>query len=181
MTEEIRITTQRLLLRRLDMRDSKAFFQYRSLPEVGRFQSWRPCALSEIEEFIRQDAPVTPHTVGAWLQLAVCLPDDSMIGDIGIHFSDADQIEIGYTLSPERQGNGYAREAVRGVVDYAFRVWKKHRITASVDPENVRSIRLLTSLGFRKEAHFIRSYRIGDSWYDDCIFAILADESLGSL
>ena len=30
------------------------------------------------------------------------------------------QIEIGYTLSPEHQGNGYAFEAVKAVNNYAF-------------------------------------------------------------
>lgn len=180
MQEEISITTKRLFLRRLDMRDSEAFFRYRSLPEVCRFQSWHPKDVAEIETFLLENSRVTPHTVGAWLQLAVCLADGRMIGDIGIHFLDADQIESGYTLSPEYQGNGYAREAVRGVMDYSFQVLRKHRITASVDPENVRSIRLLTDLGFRKEAHFIRSYRVGDSWHDDCVFATLAEEQIGS-
>lgn len=176
MDETIKIQTNRLFLRRPEARDSEAFFRYRSLPQVCKFQSWHPRNLAEIEAFIQQNALVAPHTAGAWLQLAVCLPDDTMIGDIGIHFLDADQIEIGYTLSPAYQGCGYAREAVRAVVEYAFSVWKKHRIIASVDPENAPSIRLLSAVGFRKEAHFVRSYLADGVWHDDCVYAMLEDE-----
>ncbi len=53
---------------------------------------------------------------------------------------------------------------------------KKHRVTASVDPNNGSSIRLLEKLGFRKEAHFIKSFYMNDQWYDDCIYSILEEE-----
>lgn len=41
--------------------------------------------------------------------------------------------------------------------------------------DNVKS-RLLETLGFRKEAHFIKSYRMNDQWVDDCVYAMLAEE-----
>jgi RimJ/RimL family protein N-acetyltransferase len=115
----------------------------------------------------------TPNT---WLQLAICLKEGKMIGDIGIHFmEDGYQIEIGYTLSPEHQGNGYALEAVKAIIKYAFTELKKHRIIASVDPDNIQSVKILERIGFKKEAHFIKSFRMNDQWYDDCIYAMLED------
>ncbi|MEI8199454.1 MAG: GNAT family N-acetyltransferase [Eubacteriales bacterium] len=170
------IKTDRLLIRTLEMKDKDAFFLYRSLPEIYKYQSWRPSRIEEIEEFIDKNVAVRPNTPDTWLQAAVCLHDGQMIGDIGIHFVDEDQIEIGYTLSPEHQGNGYALEAVKAVINFAFSEWKKHRITASVDPDNIQSIKLLEKIGFRKEAHFIRSFRMDRKWYDDCIYAMLEDE-----
>jgi len=100
---------------------------------------------------------------------------------MGIHFiEDNYQAEIGYTLSPAFQGKGYAIEAVKAILDYLFSKLKKHRITASVDPDNIKSIRLLENVGFRKEAHFIKSFRMNDQWYDDCIYAILTEEWVNS-
>jgi RimJ/RimL family protein N-acetyltransferase len=174
--QEIKLQTPRLTLRKLEEQDCQAFFDYRSLPEVYRYQSWRPERLEDAEHFIRQNMQQFPETPGTWLQLAVCLPDGSLIGDIGIHFLDNDQIEIGYTLAPQYQGKGYASEAIKGVVNYVFSVLGKHRITASVDPANMASIRLLQRLGFRKEAHFVKSFRMEGQWLDDCIYAILAEE-----
>lgn len=177
MNKPIIIETNRLLLRTLEMRDKETFFQYRSLPEVCKFQSWRPENINEIEAFIESNVSVLPNTSNTWLQLAVCLKDGPLIGDIGVHFLDDDlQVEIGYTLSPDYQGKGFAVEAVRAVIDYLFFKLTKHRVSASVDPDNVRSIRLLEKIGFRKEAHFVKSFRMGNEWYDDCVYALLADE-----
>ena len=167
-----------LTIRTLLSQDSEALFRYRSLPEVCRYQSWHPKTLAEVEAFLKSNERVALHTVGKWLQLAICLPDGTLIGDIGLHFLDADQMEIGYTLSPVVQGRGYATQAVRAIVNEAFTVWGKHRIQASVDPDNIKSVRLLERLGFRKEAHFIKSFRIDDAWYDDCVYAILREEWL---
>ncbi len=171
------IETDRLIIRTLKMKDKNEFFQYRSMPEVYQYQGWRPKNIEEIERFINENVSICPNTRNTWLQLAVCLKEGQLIGDIGIHFIEDDyQIEIGYTLSPRYQGNGYAVEAVKAIINYCFTVFKKHRITASVDPDNLKSIKLLQKIGFRKEAHFIKSFRMGDQWYDDCVYAMLAEE-----
>lgn len=170
------IKTERLFLRILDRKDKEAFYQYRSLPEVYKYQFWRPANINDAEKFIYKNSATVPNTVDTWLQVAICLNEGSLIGDIGIHFLDEDQIEIGYTLSPDYQGYGYAVEAVKGIITYAFSIWNKHRITASVDPDNIASIKLLEKIGFRKEAHFIKSLRIDDYWYDDCIYSMLEEE-----
>lgn len=159
------------------MKDKEEFFKYRSLPEICQYQSWKPLNINGIEEFIKKNMAVCLNTANSWLQLAVCLKEGRMIGDIGIHFIDDDyQLEIGYTLSPEYQGKGYAQEAVKAVINYAFSELKKHRIIASVDPDNIKSLSLLEKIGFRKEGHFIKSFHMNDQWYDDCIYALLEDE-----
>ena len=173
----IRIETERLLIRTLSMEDKEAFYKYRSMPEVYKYQSMRPASINEVEKFISKNSDARLNEPDTWMQLAVCLKEGQMIGDIGIHFiDDKYQIEIGYTLSPEHHGRGYASEAVNAIIDYAFNELKKHRVIASVDPDNVSSVKLLERTGFRKEAHFIKSYRMNDAWYDDCIYAILKDE-----
>lgn len=176
MTNFNTVITDRLLIRKPVMKDKEDFFRYRSMPEVFQYQSWKPRQIGEIEEFINRNSAVCLNMVDAWLQLAVCLNEGTMIGDIGVHFIEEYQIEIGYTFSPEHQGKGYAFEAVKAVIHNAFSEWKKHRVVASVDPDNVQSIKLLERLGFRKEGHFIKSYRMNDNWYDDCIYALLEEE-----
>ena len=173
----LNISTERLQIRILMMEDKKDFFSYRSLPEVYKYQSWQPKDIKESEDFINKNDVSNLNIPNKWLQLAICLKTKQLIGDIGIHFlEDKLQVEIGYTLSPLYQGKGYAIEAVKSVVNYLFIQLQKHRIIASVDPDNIKSIKLLEKLGLRKEAHFIKSFQIGDKWYDDCIYAILEEE-----
>ena len=176
MDPSISITTERLKVRPLTRADAQEFFSYRSLPEVGLFQSWQPAKMNEVQAFLAKNESASLDTLDAWYQLAICLPDGQLIGDIGLHTLEHRQLEIGYTLSPMFQGMGYAAEAVRAVVREAFTVWNKHRITASVDPENHASIRLLERLGFRKEAHHKKSYWMRGKWTDDCIYAMLQEE-----
>ena len=171
------IKTDRLLLRKLEMTDSHDFFTYRSLPEICEYQSFMPKNISEAGDFISR-IPSSPNIPDTWFQLAIVNKNENtLIGDIGIHFlEDNAQIEIGYTLAPSYQGKGYAIETLKAVLNYLFSDLKKHRVTASVDPSNIKSIRLLEKLGMRKEGHFIKSYRMGDIWVDDCIYAILEEE-----
>ena len=114
----IRIETERLLIRTLSMEDKEAFYKYRSMPEVYKYQSMRPGSINEVEEFISKNSDARLNEPDTWMQLAVCLMEGQMIGDIGIHFiDDKYQIEIGYTLSPEYQGRGYASEAANAIID----------------------------------------------------------------
>jgi len=176
------IETERLFLRTLNLTDKDAFFKYRSMPEVYKYQAWCPKNTAEIEAFIIKNLAVHLNEKDTWLQLAVCLKGGPLIGDIGVHcLVDEQQVEIGYTLSPEYQGKGYAAEAVRAVIAYLFSELEKHRVSASVDPDNSRSVKLLEKLGFRKEAHFVRSFFMEGRWYDDCVYAILEDEPLPEL
>lgn len=181
------LTTDRLVMKRLDITYSNAFFAYRSLPEVYEFQSFQPTDITAAEKFICSLAE-HPNTPNTWFQLAVCLKDNHvLIGDIGIHFlgdnslgdnslEDDAQVEIGYTIAPDFQGQGYASEALHRVIDYLFSGLNKHRIIASVDPHNQRSIKVLEKLGLRKEAHFVKSLKLNGEWLDDCIYALLKEE-----
>lgn len=176
MDEFSTIKTSRLYIRTVKLSDADRLFYYRSKPEISRFQSWKPAVVDEAETFIKNNAAVGFNIPNTWKQLAICLHNDQMIGDIGLHFLPDEQMEIGYTLSSEYQGSGYATEAVTAVIHHIFSTWKKHRIFASVDPDNRSSIQLLARLGFRKEGHFVKSFKIGEQWYDDCIYAMLSEE-----
>jgi len=100
--------------------------------------------------------------------LILIYAEEVLIGDAGIHFLDPEnmQCEIGYTIAKKYQGNGFGREAVSGIIEYLFTKLHKHRITASVDPENTASIRLLEKLGFSKE----------EIWKDDVQYGLLEEE-----
>jgi RimJ/RimL family protein N-acetyltransferase len=171
--------TARLLIRDLEIGDADALFAYKSKPEVIRYQFWRPQSLDEVREFILDMEAVEADTPGTWLQLAICLREGgALIGDIGMHFiaDSPGQVEIGYTVSPDRQRQGYATEVVRAMLAYLFETLGKHRVTASVDPRNASSAAVLEKAGFSKEAHFRKSVFMDGEWCDDVVYAILEEE-----
>ena len=171
--------TDRLIIRRLKLSDKEDFFKYRSHRNVITYQSWKPKNIQEIEDFIKSMNEIHPNIPGTWFQMAVCIKEtDKMIGDVGLHFFETNflESEIGYTVSPDFQGKGYGIEAVRGILNYLFKKLGKHRVFASVDPENKPSIALLKKSGMRKEAHFRKNLFIDGEWLDECIYAILDEE-----
>jgi RimJ/RimL family protein N-acetyltransferase len=177
MTPELK--TERLILRRLILNDAAAMYQYRSDPQVGRYQSWHPANEQEVEAFIRKIDRTAFNAVDTWFQLGICLkPTHELIGDIGIHFLPPEnmQVEIGFTINPIYQHKGYATEAVNRLLHHLFTGLRKHRVIASVDPENAASIRLLERIGMRKEAHFHQSLWNGRDWVDDIIYALTEDD-----
>ena len=170
------ITTIRTILRPIEPADNNRFFEYRSDAEANKYQGWIPKKLKEADDFISNN-PVKFNESGTWFQLAIVLKETNLlIGDIGIHFIDEFQCEIGCTLDKNYHGQGYASESLKAVVDYLFNILKKHRIIASVEPQNTSSINLVERLGFRQEAHFQKSIFLRGKWVDDLVFAILKEE-----
>ncbi len=51
-----------------------------------------------------------------------------------------------------------------------------HRVTEIVDVENIASIRLLKSLGFKQEGHFIENIFFNGKWGSEFQYAMLKQE-----
>ena len=175
------IVTDRLILRDLGPADAEFMLLYRSDPGVSRYQSWEPASVDQLRSYFEELAGMDPDTPGAWYQLGIVLRSGGeLIGDCGIHIlDDPRQAEIGITVARQFQCHGYATEALRAIVGYLFGKLRKHRISASIDPRNIGSIRLMQRLGFRQEAHMIGSLWFKGQWVDDVVFAMLAREWAG--
>jgi RimJ/RimL family protein N-acetyltransferase len=71
---------------------------------------------------------------------------------VGFHGPPDDQgrVEIGYGIVPAQRRQGYAREAIAGLTDWAFATGEARVCVASVSPLNTASLALVRSLGFRQ-------------------------------
>lgn len=171
----MKLETKRLIIRPIIPEDKIGIFEYRCDKETNKYQGWIPESLDDVETFIGKISKQInePET---WFQFVIIEKEShKIIGDLGIHFLDREnkQAEIGCTLNKRFQNKGYATESLKRVIDYLFNDLTKHRIIASIDPENKNSIRLVERIGFRKEAHFVESLLIKGKWVDDLIYAIL--------
>ena len=179
MDYKIKLISERLILRSVQFSDAEEIFAYRSDKLTNKFQGWIPESIEEVKSFINEKICKDVNIPDTWHQLAIVEKESQkIIGDFGIHFIDEDgyHAEIGFTLNKNFQGKGFASEAVKTVLNYLFNELNKHRITGSVDPENVSSIKLLFGVGFTKEAHFRKSLLINNQWCDDVIFAMLKED-----
>lgn len=175
------LRTSRLLLRRLRESDLASFLAYHNDPEINRYQSWPELSEPQARAFLGQQSEQQAGIPGQWLQLGIELRSSGEhIGDCALLVlaDDPRQGEIGYTVARPHQGRGYATEAVRGLLRYAFGALGLHRIRAVVDCANIPSYLLLERLGFRREGHTLQSFwddKTGE-WRDEYLYAILAAE-----
>jgi RimJ/RimL family protein N-acetyltransferase len=175
---DLKLETERLILRPVSIGDKAAIFEYRSDSETNKYQGSIPSSIEDVEEFINKLAKHI-NEPSSWFQMVIVeKKSDKIIGDLGIHFfgSENQQTEIGCTLNKLYHHMGYATEAVERVIEYLFNDLNKHRIIASIDPANKSSIKLVERLRFRKEAHFVKSLFINGQWVDDIVYALLKDD-----
>jgi [ribosomal protein S5]-alanine N-acetyltransferase len=85
---------------------------------------------------------------------------------------------IGYFLDKEHNGKGYMTEAVKLVVEYAFKDLNLHRIEAGVMPHNIGSMNVLLKAGFHKEGIAKKNVKINGTWENHQILAIINDKSV---
>ena len=90
-----------------------------------------------------------PHQWEWYAIWMIELKDGTHIGELCFKGLSADGIaEIGYGISEEYQNNGYATEAVRAGLDWAFAHTEVNAIEAETDPDNTASKRVLEKCGF---------------------------------
>ena len=73
---------------------------------------------------------------------------ERVIGRAGLFPSErlAGQIEMGYMIAPECQGNGYGKEAAETVLRYAFNVLDLEEVHLFAEKENKASVKLAETL-----------------------------------
>ncbi len=93
-------------------------------------------------------------SIRRWLGRAMVLTDADgsrhVIGTIGFHGPPDDQgrLEIGYSVQERHRRRGFAREAVRAMLDWAAGEHGIHRFIASISPTNDASLALTRGFGF---------------------------------
>jgi RimJ/RimL family protein N-acetyltransferase len=111
------------------------------------------------------------------VHLLVCVDGDA-VGIIGLN-NLTDRVgmaELGYWLTPDAWGNGYATDAVRTIVEYGFQERRLHRVYAKVLTGNEGSQRVLEKAGFQREGT-LRDHWFRDGRHEDVyLYGLLAGE-----
>lgn len=177
--EILNIQTTRLNLRNLKLSDLSDFHNYRSNPEVTKYQSFDVMTIEQAEEFIKDNLTKHFEKAGEWVQYGIENREtNQLIGDCAIKLDIYGKriAEIGITISHLQQKKGYAKEALNGVLTFLFDTKEIHRVVEIVDVENTASINLLKSTGFKQEGHFIENIFLKGKWGSEFQYAMLKRE-----
>jgi len=173
------ISTDLLIIRLLRKEDLKNFHQYRSNPEVTKYQGFDVMNMKEADNFIDKNSKKTFGKPGEWVQYAIANKGtNQLIGDCAIQLKHDDPriAEMGITISNLYQKKGYAKEALKGILAYLFEEKELHRIVARFGEDNIASMKVLESLHFRREGYFIENVFFKGSWDSEYQYAMLRRE-----
>ena len=175
----MQISTERLLLREFAAGDWRAVLDYQRDPRYLRYYPWHDRTEADVRAFVAMFREWQTEQPRRRFQLAIVRREDGrLIGNCGIRRKpDNDwEADIGYELSPDCWGQGYATEAARAVVDFGFRELRVQRISSWCIADNVASARVLERLGFQREGRLRRNEYFKGRWWDTLLYALLAEE-----
>ncbi|WP_372784970.1 GNAT family N-acetyltransferase [Phenylobacterium sp.] len=183
MTEDLKhwfpIRTERLLLRAFTQDDFGDVHAYATDDEVVRYMDWGPNTIEETQAFLDRSFAAQLRWPRSDVNLAIQhLGDGRVIGAIrlGVNDEATRTGDIGYSIASAYWRQGLVTEAARAMLRAGFEVLGLHRIWAECDVRNAGSYGVMTKLGMRREAHFLRSKLARDGWSDRYQYAILRDE-----
>src|SRR5688500_15137217 len=113
--------------------------------------NWPQPDYAEIMPMIVEGRRKDPSSA-EWSRIIVHTVDQTVIGDIGfIEPPDGEgNVEFGYSIVPDYRGKGYATEAARAIIEWAFKQPGVKRVTANCLNDNYASIRVLEKTGMRQ-------------------------------
>lgn len=101
--------------------------------------------------------------------------DGALLGTVGLH--DCDFVNRNARLgvmifSPAERGKGYATEAIRLLLRYAFRRRGLNKVYLKVFADNARARARYRKLGFQKEGYLREEYLLKDAYRDMILMAL---------
>ena len=174
------IASERVLLRLADPAYAKEFRAY-LLDNHAYLQPWEPLRdeaffdLDAVTERLRLMAQKNADG-DALLLLMFHRDGNRLIGTCNfanIVRGAFQACHLGFSIAQDAQGQGLMAEGLRLAIDYVFKDMGLHRVMANHRPENLRSARLLTRLGFQREGEARAYLKINGIWADHVLTSLI--------
>ena len=149
----VKLETERLILRAWKITDLDDFFEYASINGVGEKAGW------EHHKSKDESLEILKMFIDEKKVFAIILKENQKaIGSIGVEEcrQDLDKNlenlfgrELGYVLSKDYWNNGIMTEAVSKVIEYCFKILKLNYLIATYFNYNIKSKKVLEKLNFK--------------------------------
>ena len=174
--KNIKLTTERLILREIRKSDWKDVHEYAVDPDVYKFMPWGPNTIEDTKNYIQRAIDSRQEVPRTNFELAIILKSNQkQIGGCGITVSDAGNQQgwIGYCLNKNFWGQGYVTEASIKLLEFGFEQLNLHRIYATCDTKNIGSARVMEKIGMQREGHMRDDKLIRKKWRDSFLYAVI--------
>ncbi|MDN7245360.1 GNAT family N-acetyltransferase [Planococcus shenhongbingii] len=172
------LETSRLQLVQIGQQYAERFYEIMSREDVTEYYGMDKLINQQEAEAIIKSFQIAFDSKRGMRWGIVLKENGDFIGTIGLNNLNirAKKSEIGYELHPDYWRQGFMKEAIKAVLQYAFENLDLVRMGAVTFPDNEASSRLLRKMGFTEEGR-LRSYLYqGGQSHDALIFSLLKPE-----
>jgi [ribosomal protein S5]-alanine N-acetyltransferase len=166
------IETNRLVLKCIDHSDRDFIFEEFQNDFINKylFDAEPMTELSQADELIDFYTMVEPRRQNRWV--LIDKTTKAKLGTCGYHFWNPDNkdVEIGFELMEQYNGQGFMLEAVKALIEYAKYKMRVERINAIVSINNKKCLQLLEKLRFVKVGEEETEFR--GQIYLHCVYAL---------
>ena len=185
-SRKIRIASERLVMRPPQHSDFRHWVALRS--DSAEFLTpWEPAWSSD--HLSRRAFTNRVYWASRSISAGTAVPlflirreDDTLLGAItldNVRRGPSQAATLGYWIGAPHARQGYMREAIRGLVGYAFETLDLSRIEAACLAENSASRGLLEKCGFKYEGVAQAYLQINGRWRNHVLYANLRNDRRG--
>ncbi|MEY2494824.1 MAG: [ribosomal protein S5]-alanine N-acetyltransferase [Verrucomicrobiota bacterium] len=168
--EGYQLQTERLVLRPPALEDVDALWPHVSDPRITRFLAWGPHPNKEVTKSMLRSL-IEAQKQGKGFHWIV-FRGKELLGILSLidvrrthRCWTLDRAELAYWLGPACQGFGYATEAARWVLQFAFEKLALHKVIVYHVSENPSSGAVAQRLGFRYIGEEMEAFQKEGHWY----------------
>lgn len=175
--EQVLLYSDRLVIRSITEQDWPEFQNLYQDADVVRYIR---AVETDAEIRARFDSRLVPWVFedGQWLTLVIETLSGEFVGLTGFCCVDgfSRRAEVGYMIKPSMQKQGYGAESLQAVIDWGCLRYQVHKYIGYCAVDNLGSAKTMQKCGFRQEGLLRSNYRIADTWVDEYLMGLLADE-----
>lgn len=172
------IETERLIIRKHKTSDIDALVKLINDKTIHVFTHVPyPYRVKDAKEFLKISQ--SKERRGYAYQFGVFLKETGqLVGGVGIlKVRKRDEsASLGYWISPKFRGKNYAIEAIKGLIDWAFKEKKFNRIEIACSTVNVFSRYIIQKLGATSEGTARKAAKLGGKFHDMAVYSVLKSE-----
>ena len=173
----LRITTERLTLRRIAEHDVQDVLECVAHPSFARATPEIEATEAGVRRYIAAQNDLQPFEQGQCFDLAVeRRADGKVIGLLSLVREEHGQAALGFALAVDHRGQGYATEAVRGLMGHGFGRLGLHRVHADTHSDNPGAWRVMERVGMRREGCLREATLRDGNWVNVVVYGLLATE-----
>ena len=162
--------------------DVDDLLEYQSNPEIVRYIPWPPRTMEQVKEAAAKTITTGKFDLlqeNDYIVLVWALKSTGQVigqSNMGLVSKENKSSNIGWVTHQNFQRQGYALEATKALLGYAFKNFDLHRVIADIDTRVPESAALAEKLGMRREATYLDGEFFKGEWCDMWLYAILKRE-----